>query len=121
MTNMIRTACLTLALSGCVSAPMYEWGGYDDLMYQQYKDPSMTSNVRDGLVAHLLALESGRQRVPPGLYAEVGTLFFQAGNTDEALKMYRRERAYWPESKVFMNAMIDTIELRNKKKTDPKP
>ena len=120
MNNTIKIAILSFMLSGCATPAIYEWGGYDDLMYQQYKDPAMTPGVRDGLEAHVLALEAGKQRIPPGLYAEVGTLYLQAGNTDQALQMYRRERAYWPESKALMDAMIGNIERRNKDRKDIK-
>jgi hypothetical protein len=115
MRAALRIVGLAFVLSGCATAPIYEWGGYDDLMYQQYKEPATTPDVRTGLEAHVLALETNRQRVPPGLYAEVGTLYLQAGNTDQALQMYRRERAYWPESKTLMDAMIGNIERRNGK------
>ena len=120
MTRILQTAILAIILSGCATPKMYEWGGYDELMYQQYKDPSMALGVREGLESHILYLEEGKQRVPPGVYAEVGTFYLQAGDTEKALQMYRRERAYWPESKSLMDAMIANLERSTRDKKDAK-
>ena len=41
-----------------------------------------------------------RQLVPvaPGLYAEFGALYLQAGDAPKAVAMYTEERDAWPES-----------------------
>ena len=112
MINPLRIAFLAVLLSGCATPALYEWGGYDEAMYQHYKDPATTPDARAGLEAHVAEMEESGQRVAPGLYAEIGTFYLQAGATDQALKMYRRERAYWPESKALMDAMIGNLERR---------
>lgn len=103
--------CL-LSLSGCVTQPQYQWGGYDSLLYAAYKDPSKMEALMVKLEAHIGELEKTNQRVAPGLYAELGTLYLQAGASDKAIRMYARERDAWPESHGLMNAMIKNLERR---------
>ena len=99
-------------LSGCVTQPQYQWGGYDSLLYAGYKDPSKMEAMMVKLESHIGELEKTNQRVAPGLYAELGTLYLQAGAPDKAIRMYTRERDTWPESQGLMNAMIKNLERR---------
>jgi len=103
-----------LLLSGCASRGnrLYDWGGYDDLLYQQYKDPSKAPEMRAKLEAHVATLESSKQRVPPGVYAELGTLHLQANDRAKAIDFYHREQDAWPESAGLMKAMIASLERR---------
>lgn len=111
-----------LLLPGCAhrSSNLYDWGGYDGLLYQQYKDASKTAEVRTKLEAHVDELEANKQKVPPGLYAELGTMHMQANDRAKAIDFYRREQEAWPESAGLMKAMIATLERRGKSE-QPKP
>lgn len=112
----ILIACAALALAGCATpnTGLYQWGGYDGLMYQAYKNPEAVVKSRDALAAHIDAMQKGGQRVAPGLYADLGTMLLQAGDKAGALANYRRERALWPESAVLMDAMIKNLETKSK-------
>lgn len=102
-----------LTLSGCVTTPrQYQWGDYDSMLYASYKDPSKTEALTIELETHINQLEQNRQKPPPGLYAELGTLYLQSGSQDKAIKMYKNERDAWPESKGLMDAMIKNLERR---------
>jgi hypothetical protein len=108
-----------LALTGCATQQsMYQWGNYDSLLYQGYKDPSKMEAMKVKLEAHIAALEKSGQKVGPGLYAELGTLYLQAGASDKAISMYSHERDTWPESKGLMTAMISNIERRQQAHTE---
>jgi len=113
----ILIACALLALTGCATQNrgLYEWGGYDGLMYQSYKKPESVGKNRDSLAAHIALMEKGGKRVAPGLYADLGTLLLQAGDKAGALANYRRERELWPESAVLMDAMIKNLETTKPK------
>lgn len=100
------------ALSGCASQSLYQWGGYEGMLYQGYKDATKMEALRVGLESHIAELEQSGQKVAPGLYAELGTLYLQAGDGDKALTFYGREREAWPESRGLMEAMIKNIERR---------
>ena len=99
------------ALTGCATNnSLYDWGGYDALLYQSYKKPENVAQNRQKLEAHIFAVEQGRGKVAPGLYADLGTLFLQAGDREKALSNFRKERDLWPESAGLMDAMIKNLQ-----------
>lgn len=55
-------------------------------------------------------MEVGKARLAPGLTAELGYLYLQAGNPDKAISLFRREKRSWPESAYFMDVMIRVAE-----------
>jgi len=63
-------------------------------------------------------MEAGRQKVAPGLYAELGTLYLQAGESAKAKSYYTKERDAWPESRGLMTAMIENIDRLDQTKTE---
>lgn len=107
----LLTVAAVLALTGCATnTAMYEWGGYDALLYQSYKKPAELPKNMQTLATHIAMLEKGGKRVAPGLHADLGTMQLQAGDKAGALSNFRRERELWPESAVLMDAMIKTLE-----------
>jgi hypothetical protein len=107
----LLTVAAVLALTGCATnTGMYEWGGYDALLYQSYKKPAELPKNMQTLATHIAMLEKGGKRVAPGLHADLGTMQLQAGDKAGALSNFRRERELWPESAVLMDAMIKTLE-----------
>lgn len=110
--RLLMSLLAVAALSGCAAPTLYQWGGYESLQYAAYKDPTKAEAMKIKLDAHIVLMETSGKKVAPGLYAELGTLYFQAGVRDKALAMYSRERDTWPESKTLMTAMIKNIERR---------
>jgi hypothetical protein len=107
----LLTVAAVLALTGCATnTGMYEWGGYDALLYQSYRKPAELPKNMQTLATHIAMLEKGGKRVAPGLHADLGTMQLQAGDKAGALSNFRRERELWPESAVLMDAMIKTLE-----------
>ena len=100
------TMAAAALLSGCAAPGMYQWGSYDQLLYQSYKNPEKTLELRQALEVHVLKLQAANQKVAPGLFAEIGTLYFQSGDTGKAVVFYTKERNEWPESKGLMDALI---------------
>lgn len=112
MKKIVIVAAL-LALGGCATNHgLYDWGGYDALLYESYKDPAGVPKNMQALAAHIGALEKGGKRVAPGLHADLGTMLLQAGDKAGALSSFRRERELWPESAVVMDAMIKNLEAK---------
>lgn len=106
-----------LLLTGCATNNnLYNWGGYDGLLYQAYKEPGQAAEQMQKLEAHIRALEQGKQKVAPGLYADLGTLYLQAGDREKALANFRKERDEWPESITLMDAMIKNLGSRDSKR-----
>ena len=110
LTALLGAAILTL--SGCAAKPLYKWGQYDELLYRSYKDAAQVETLRIRLEAHLGALQKARATVPPGLYADLGTLYLQKGDAATARDYYVKERDAWPESRVLMESMIGNLDRR---------
>lgn len=120
---MFRTVALLgcLALTGCASQALYQWGGYEDHLYAAYKDPTKVETLRIKLENVLQEAQKSGRRVAPGLYAELGTVYLQAGNRQEAIRYYGLERSTWPESTLLMTAMIQNLERLEKGPQGDKP
>lgn len=110
---MLAAVLGVLTLSGCAtSRQAYDWGSYDQLLYETYKEPVRAEALRIELETHIAALEAGNSKVAPGLYAELGTLYLEAGDADRAIELYEKERAAWPESRGLMTALIVSLQRR---------
>ncbi|OOF43072.1 hypothetical protein BKK49_01170 [Rodentibacter rarus] len=106
-----------LFLTACGSNnQIYNWGegAYSTAMYQsltQEGDPQ----------AQLKALEdiaqdpSKGKKVPPGLYAQIGLLYSQLGDTSKATEAFNMETQLFPESKSYIQFLL-TKGMRGGKK-----
>lgn len=103
----------TLLLGGCAAPGMYQWGGYDRLLYDSYKYPDKVDALRQGLEAQVASSELSKRRVAPGLYAEIGTLYLQAGDSGKAVAFYAKEKELWPESGILMDALMQNVGKRS--------
>jgi len=104
----IYALLLAIAVTGCATkGGLYSWGGYDAALYGSYSDPTTVAANMQKLEAHVQTLESSKQKVPPGLYADLGMLQLQAGNREKAQANFHKERETWPESAVLMDALIN--------------
>lgn len=120
MIKLTLAAAASLMLAGCAGNGLYQWGGYEESLYAAYKDATKAEALRLKLEAHVQAMEQGGQKVAPGLYAEVGTLYLQAGQRQRAIGWYQREQKAWPESVALMTAMIQNLERLEAKATADK-
>lgn len=118
MSRVWILVALLASLTGCVAPNLYQWGGYERDLYGAYKDPTKMETLRLNIESQVSLMESGHQKVAPGLYAELGTLYLQMGSADKAIEMYKKERDAWPESKGLMTAMIQNLERRQKAKLE---
>ncbi len=107
-----------LFLTGCATRSIYQWGGYDAMLYQSYKSPEKALEFRQGLELHIAKMEQSKQKTAPGLYAELGTLYLQAGDTTKAVAMYTKERDVWPESRGLMDSLINNVGKRTSPKAE---
>lgn len=102
---------VALVLGGCATtSSLYQWGGYESKLYAGYKDQTKMEELKVGLETHIAAMDKSGQKVAPGLFAELGTLYLQSGDSVKARGLYAREREAWPESKGLMDAMIKNLE-----------
>lgn len=106
---------IVLYLGGCSAVGLYQWGGYEDNLYRYYDKPQSRQDVMQRLEAHAQSLESSSKIVPPGFYAELGTFYLELGDLQSAVAYYKKEAESWPESRAFMDALINNLDARTVK------
>lgn len=120
MKLLFLLACAVF-LTGCANRnSLYQWGGYDAMLYQSYKNPEKAVAFREGLELHITKMEQSKQKIAPGLYAELGTMYLQSGDSAKAVAMYTKERDAWPESRGLMDTLINNVAKRNIAKAEVK-
>lgn len=116
---LILFPCLALfLLTGCTSPYLYEWGNYDQWLYENYKNPKNDEELYVDLTALITTYESRKnpatKPMAPGLYAEYGFLLMRRGENEKAITYYTKEKTLWPESAVFMDSMIQVAQIAEK-------
>jgi hypothetical protein len=109
----LMASAAAILLCGCVTThEKYTWGTYDHSLYEYYKDPATAGELLAELDAIIKGADSTNAVVAPGIYGEYGYLLLQQGKTDAAINAFKQEEARWPESKVFMDHMIQVASSR---------
>jgi hypothetical protein len=120
--NILLATLCSLLFTGCANR-LYQWGefgGFNSKLYQSYRNPEKTLEFRQELELHITKMDASKQRVAPGLYAELGTLHLQAGDSIKAVEMYTKERDAWPESRALMDTLINNVAKRASAKPEVK-
>ena len=99
---------LATALGGCQPATRFEWGNYEPSLYAYYKDTGQRTQYRRALVS-AIAAGTKSNKVAPGLHAELGYLDMEDGNLVEARANFEREIALFPESRQFLQGIIQRM------------
>ena len=94
-----------LLLTGCATQ-RYAWHGYDDSLYAYYKHPEDKAKYIEKLREIILKAEQTTAKVPPGIYAEYGYMFYEGNEYSQAIVYFQKEHDLWPESDFFMDKMI---------------
>ena len=91
---------------GCAAPQKYAWNSYDSTLYGYYKNPVEKEKYMERLKIIILKAEQVK-KVPPGIYAEYGYMFYESKNFADAIVYFKKEYDLWPESRMFMQKMID--------------
>ena len=102
-----------LLLIGCAPQKkrLYSWGHYDGASYYYLKnnDEKSTKLLMDSY-KEIIEKQTGlRGVVPPGIYADYGFLLIQQKQTQEGKSMLKKEVELYPESKVFIDRILKTL------------
>jgi hypothetical protein len=106
MKHLILSILTVLIFSSCVQQEktLYHWGSYESTLYNSKKEVSAKNDE-----AHKKALrkifekcDSGKMKVPPGLYSEYAYLVLREGNATEANEYFQKEANAFPESSTFI-------------------
>ena len=103
-------------IQGCVAQKqtLYNWGSYEQLIYQNYANPGKASPEEQilKLEADSQIAKSKNKPLPPGFHAQMGVLFFQMGKLDQARQAFITEGELFPESRQFMDRLISRTKTR---------
>lgn len=114
-------AVLTVAtITGCASKPqaLYNYGGYSHTYYQLKKESSseQLTALQEEIVKLIESKDHGMTgRVPPGIYANLGYIYLQQGNPQKAVENFKMEMEIYPESRQFMELMINKVKTAENK------
>jgi hypothetical protein len=98
--------------AGCAQKPqLYRWGVYEDLVYQMYAKPGKADPVTQAarLAEDVTRTEAEGKRVPPGVHAHLGYMYFLTGNVGAAYQELVTEREKFPESAIFIDGMLERL------------
>ena len=114
--KMKRLSILFIAvlISACAQTE-YHWGGYENALYRYYKSPAELESLAEEL-KDVIAQGERDEKIPPGIYAELGYVLLAQGKNREAIAYFEKEEKSWPESARLMSIMIKSAETSNNKK-----
>ncbi|MDD5168674.1 MAG: DUF4810 domain-containing protein [Syntrophales bacterium] len=117
--SLFGLVVLAVSLSGCAPQRMYYWGDYSNTLYQSKKNPSDQSILshQQSLERILEESQKNNARVPPGVYAELGYIYFRQNKKDLAIQNFKMERTLYPESALLMNRLENASKLADKPKS----
>ncbi|QVM84148.1 MULTISPECIES: DUF4810 domain-containing protein [Novosphingobium] len=99
-------------LVGCAGQKtMYEWGSYQPALVNYAKNADKTAFEKE--LRETIAKAEKKDRVPPGVYADLGYLLMEQGKGAEAATYFVKERERFPESGVFMTKLIAGAESQS--------
>jgi hypothetical protein len=100
---------------GCVAPQMYYWGDYSSSLHRYRKDPKEENFLKHKQVLEKIVAESQKNnlKVPPGVYAELGYIYFRENKGNEAIKYFELETQIYPESKLFMDRLTQAAKAKN--------
>lgn len=109
--TLIVALLAAILLAGCAQKrSLYDWQEYDRKLYGLYKDPTTSQAFVLALETQVRAAEQSGLRPPPGIYAEIGTLYLESGDAKTATSYYQKESAAWPESAPLMKQLIAALD-----------
>lgn len=108
--SLLRSSWIVAAvvLGGCqTTKPMYHYGSYQSNLYQMFKNEnSSVPKQIDDLEKAIAETDHRQQAVGPGMYAHLGYLYIQAGQTDTGFAYLEKEKQLYPESTTYMDLLL---------------
>jgi hypothetical protein len=114
---------LAVFLAGCAAPQkMYYWGDYSKTLYQLKKHPSEQSGLVHQQALENIIVESGKNnlRIPPGVHAELGYIYFHQNRKEMAIQNFEMEKQLYPESALLMERLENAVKLEDKPRSSNK-
>ena len=109
----------TTLLAGCAQPgpkPLYLWESFPRQQYEtllSHGAPSLDQIAE--LEAHAEKARAMGAALPPGFRAHLGMLKLNAGDTDEARRLWQAEKTAFPESAPYMDQLLKRLDAPTKK------
>jgi len=109
-----RAACAlagALLLAACSSHELYYWGDYEGSVGRvggRDEGFDVVAEI-DTLETDLEQAQNSDRPVPPGFHAHLGYLHYLNGNLAGAVNQLEAEKQRFPESAVFVDALLARI------------
>ena len=102
--------------SGCTPKGMYYFGDYSKSLYACEKFHNEETLIKHKQQLEKIIQESEKRNlpVPPGIYAELGYIKQNEKKSEESIKLYQTEAQLYPESKYFMDRLIQSAKATEK-------
>ena len=113
---LILLSSFAFISSGCSTAPaLYRWGEYEPLLFQMYNSPGDLDPVSQAarLSEDIERTIAEGQRVPPGVHAHLGYLYYTQGSIAAAEEHFLKEKELFPESKVFIDGLLKRLRRKS--------
>lgn len=111
MKKYLLLLLVATAFTSCTTTTpaLYGWDNYVDASYKYYKKqtPEAKAELIKTYEDMINRPKGSRRVVPPGICAEYGYFLLQNGKKDEGLAMLQKEKELYPESKTFMDRLIN--------------
>jgi hypothetical protein len=108
--RFLAAVILAALVSSCSasSTTLYRWGDYEDLVYDMYVRPGKADpgTQIERLSADIARTEAAGQKVPPGVHAHLGYLYYGQGQLDSAAAEFTEEKILFPESAAFVDGIL---------------
>jgi len=101
-----------LLMAGCnQKPPIYRWGVYEPLLYHMYNKPGKADPGAQvaRLSEDIERTHAEGKRIPPGVYAHLGYMYYLQGSPGEAQAAFETERKLFPESAVFIDGILKRL------------
>ena len=107
MTSIFSTGCMP-------QKQLYYFGKYSQTLYSLEKNQTeeALNNHKQELESVISGSEVRNLPVPPGILAELGYINLKANNSQEAIRLFKAESQLYPESKHFMDRLIQKAKAK---------
>jgi hypothetical protein len=115
LVRSVAVAGILVAVCGCTKpAPIYRWGNYENVVYATYAYPGTADPTTSvALLSEDIERTSAEgKRVPPGVHAHLGFLYYSQGRADAARGHFEMERELFPESAIFIDGILEKMASR---------
>lgn len=115
-TNIVILFVSLMFVGGCAKNGLYYFGDYSHTLYNLEKNQDESSLVdhKAELEKIITRSESNATRIPPGIYAELGYINLKTNDTNKAVEYFKKEAQLYPESKYFMDRLINSAGAKTK-------